>query len=118
AKLISPFGLLGRCSSRNFRRRLREHYYEPAAQFTGESRDEDTIRITSFLRDFVIDFGPAESKESDSSQPINHTIDDIEKDEDNKQSTQIQPLSPISSQSTRPEGNTNIGNTRANLESR
>ncbi|KAG8700565.1 hypothetical protein FRC09_005880, partial [Ceratobasidium sp. 395] len=89
AKLISPFGLLGRCSSRNFRRRLREHYYEPAAQFTGESRDEDTIRITSFLQDFVIDFGPAESKENDSSQPINRTIDDIEKDEDNEQSTQI-----------------------------
>ncbi|KAG8781518.1 hypothetical protein FRC12_021829 [Ceratobasidium sp. 428] len=88
AKLISPFGLLGRCSSRSFRRRLREHYYAPTAQSAGESRDEDDIRITSFLRDFVIDFGPADSKENDSSQPINRTIDDVEKDEGTKQSTQ------------------------------
>ncbi|KAG8683393.1 hypothetical protein FRC09_016109, partial [Ceratobasidium sp. 395] len=75
--------------------------------------DEDDIRITSFLRDFVIDFGPADSKENDSSQPINRTIDDVEKDEGTKQSTQTQLLSPISSQSASLEGrDANIGSTQ------
>ncbi|KAF8692580.1 hypothetical protein RHS03_08593, partial [Rhizoctonia solani] len=54
AKTISPFGLLGQCSSRGFKRRLREEYH---IQSTKEGTD--TIHIVKFLRDFVIDFGPA-----------------------------------------------------------
>ncbi|QRW26060.1 transmembrane protein [Rhizoctonia solani] len=55
AKTITPFGLLGRCSSRSFRRRLREEYY-------GQSDEEstDTIQIGKLLRDFVIELGPAD----------------------------------------------------------
>ncbi|KAF8688548.1 hypothetical protein RHS03_09695, partial [Rhizoctonia solani] len=55
AKTITPFGLLGRCSSRSFRRRLREEYY-------GGSDEEstDTIQIGKLLRDFVIELGPAD----------------------------------------------------------
>ncbi|QRW20364.1 hypothetical protein RhiXN_09339 [Rhizoctonia solani] len=55
AKTISPFGLLGRCSSRNFKRRLREEYHTQS-----DEESAHTIQIVKFLRDFVIDFGPAD----------------------------------------------------------
>ncbi|ELU37667.1 hypothetical protein AG1IA_08304 [Rhizoctonia solani AG-1 IA] len=50
-----PFGLLGRCSSRNFKRRLREEYHTQS-----DEESAHTIQIVKFLRDFVIDFGPAD----------------------------------------------------------
>lgn len=61
AKLITPFGLLGMLSTKRFKRRLREHYYrsEPTPGSYHTSRFE-TIRIEAFLRDFVIDLGPAD----------------------------------------------------------
>ncbi|CAE6418342.1 unnamed protein product [Rhizoctonia solani] len=55
AKLITPFGILGACSSREFKRRLRDRYHRHSSDNGG-----DTIRIGAFLRDFVIDFGPAD----------------------------------------------------------
>ncbi|QRV92305.1 monovalent cation/proton antiporter-2 (CPA2) family protein [Ceratobasidium sp. AG-Ba] len=55
AKLITPFGMLGACSSRSFRRRLREQYYHTPDC----TKSEDNMRVGAFLRDFVIDFGPA-----------------------------------------------------------
>ncbi|CUA68010.1 Nesprin-2 [Rhizoctonia solani] len=55
AKLITPFGLLGTCSSRGFRRRLREEYHS-----TSLDDGTETLRIVKFLRDFVIEFGPAD----------------------------------------------------------
>ncbi|CAE6530957.1 unnamed protein product [Rhizoctonia solani] len=55
AKLIAPFGLLGACSSRGFKRRLREQYHKNTTD-----ENEDTIRLDAFLRDFVVDFGPAD----------------------------------------------------------
>lgn len=60
AKLISPFGLLGGLSSRQFRRRLKKHYtfHEQPMQSHGTARS--TLRIDAFLRDFVIDFGPVD----------------------------------------------------------
>ncbi|CAE6490284.1 unnamed protein product [Rhizoctonia solani] len=54
AKTITPFGLLGGFSSRGFRQRLRAEYHEP-----GED-GADIVRIVPFLRDFVLDFGPAD----------------------------------------------------------
>ncbi|KAJ1305193.1 hypothetical protein OPQ81_000223 [Rhizoctonia solani] len=63
AKLISPFGLFGKCSSRGFKRRLRDEYH------TQDAKDgSDTIQIVNFLRDFVIEFGPADL-EPDRSSP-------------------------------------------------
>ncbi|CAE6452380.1 unnamed protein product [Rhizoctonia solani] len=55
AKTISPFGILGGYCSRGFKRRLREEYH-------GTSNEDGaaTIQIVKFLRDFVIDFGPAD----------------------------------------------------------
>ncbi|KAG8692256.1 hypothetical protein FRC09_011357 [Ceratobasidium sp. 395] len=63
-KLISPFGLFGSCHSRGFRRRLRERYHR---QSTKGQTDEavEAIRINAFLRDFVIDFGPANVDDED-----------------------------------------------------
>ncbi|CAE7203910.1 unnamed protein product [Rhizoctonia solani] len=55
AKLINPFGLLGACSSRGFRRRLRDYYHRRSPE-----DGLDTIRVDAFLRDFVIEFGPAD----------------------------------------------------------
>ncbi|CAE6507176.1 unnamed protein product [Rhizoctonia solani] len=55
AKLITPFGLLGACTSRGFKRRLKDHYHIHSPE-----DGSDTIRIGAFLRDFVMDFGPAE----------------------------------------------------------
>ncbi|KAF8668541.1 hypothetical protein RHS04_08959 [Rhizoctonia solani] len=60
AKTISPFGLLGRCSSRNFKRRLREEYHTQS-----DEESAHTIQIVKFLRDFVIDFGPADLESLD-----------------------------------------------------
>ncbi|CAE6410051.1 unnamed protein product [Rhizoctonia solani] len=54
-KLITPFGIFGICSSRKFKGRLREQYYSSA----------DTIDIVRFLRDFVIDLGPADFNPED-----------------------------------------------------
>ncbi|CAE7186860.1 unnamed protein product [Rhizoctonia solani] len=55
AKTITPFGLLGGFSSGGFKRRLREEYH------TKSTEDGTyTIQIVPFLRDFVIDFGPAD----------------------------------------------------------
>ncbi|KAH7338231.1 hypothetical protein B0J17DRAFT_661566 [Rhizoctonia solani] len=55
AKLITPFGILGACSSKAFKRRLRDHYHRHSPDNGG-----DTIRVGAFLRDFVVDFGPAD----------------------------------------------------------
>ncbi|EUC59287.1 deuterolysin metalloprotease (M35) family containing protein, putative, partial [Rhizoctonia solani AG-3 Rhs1AP] len=55
AKLITPFGLFGSCSSREFKRRLREDYHSSSPEDGME-----TIQIGKFLRDFVIEFGPAD----------------------------------------------------------
>ncbi|CUA67107.1 hypothetical protein RSOLAG22IIIB_13258 [Rhizoctonia solani] len=54
AKMITPFGLLGQCSSRSFRRRLKEGYH-----VTSSEDGTETIQIVKFLQHFVIDFGPA-----------------------------------------------------------
>ncbi|CAE6465309.1 unnamed protein product [Rhizoctonia solani] len=55
AKLITPFGIFGACGSRDFRRRLRERYHrEPTRE------NPETLRIGAFLRDFVIELGPAD----------------------------------------------------------
>ncbi|CAE6480875.1 unnamed protein product [Rhizoctonia solani] len=55
AKLITPFGILGAFGSETFKRRLRDHYHRRSAK-DGSIK----IRTTEFLRDFVIDFGPAD----------------------------------------------------------
>ncbi|EUC59288.1 deuterolysin metalloprotease (M35) family containing protein, putative, partial [Rhizoctonia solani AG-3 Rhs1AP] len=55
AKLISPFGLFGNCGSREFRRCLREEYYSASTE-----EGSETIQVGKFLRDFVIEFGPAD----------------------------------------------------------
>ncbi|KAG8761791.1 hypothetical protein FRC11_013094 [Ceratobasidium sp. 423] len=63
AKLITPFGLLGAFSSTGFKRRLQERYHRQPTQ-----DDPEPFRIGAFLRDFVIDLGPADArpnKESD-----------------------------------------------------
>ncbi|CAE6442443.1 unnamed protein product [Rhizoctonia solani] len=83
AKLITPFGLLGVCSSIGFKRRLREQYHRTSA-----NGDSDAIRIGLFLRDFVVDFGPAdielERHHSHTQQPATPsfklTSDDSEED--------------------------------------
>ncbi|KAF8598396.1 hypothetical protein BDV93DRAFT_609845 [Ceratobasidium sp. AG-I] len=61
AKLIEPFGFLGEFSTLNFKRRLREGYHHTSTTSTPRPEDvAETIRIAAFLRDFVINFGPAD----------------------------------------------------------
>ncbi|CAE6454738.1 unnamed protein product [Rhizoctonia solani] len=62
AKTVTPFGVLGQCSSQSFKRRLRREYHTPS----GED-GTDTIQIVKFLRDFVIEFGPADLDSENSS---------------------------------------------------
>ena len=61
AKLISPFGLLGQLSTKGFKGRLHEQYHrlEPAPGLHRRDLSE-TIRMEEFLRDFIIDLGPAD----------------------------------------------------------
>lgn len=61
AKLITPFGLLGACSTRGFKRRLREQYHRPGLPLSSNTGEAvETIRLGAFMRDFVIEFGPAD----------------------------------------------------------
>ncbi|KAF8593644.1 hypothetical protein BDV93DRAFT_566296 [Ceratobasidium sp. AG-I] len=72
AKLITPFGLLGACSSRGFKKRLHEHYHHANLGSRPNFDDAaETIRIGAFLRDFVIDFGPADVENA----PLQTTIE-------------------------------------------
>ncbi|KAF8700304.1 hypothetical protein RHS03_06678, partial [Rhizoctonia solani] len=88
AKTISPFGLLGQCSSRGFKRRLREEYH---IQSTEEGTD--TIHIVKFLRDFVIDFGPANlDSESHALQQSRPSSPRVETHEESAAEAQTSPL--------------------------
>ncbi|KAF8671786.1 hypothetical protein RHS04_08096 [Rhizoctonia solani] len=66
AKLITPFGLFGVCSSKGFKRRLRQQYYQ-----YDTSNNSDAFLVGDFLRDFVIDLGPAGSNDK---LPIRDTL--------------------------------------------
>ncbi|KAG9087014.1 hypothetical protein FRC07_012933 [Ceratobasidium sp. 392] len=63
AKPVSPFGLLGTFSLPGFRKKLREHYRIPGSNLNNETHlqygEEDRMRMTAFLLDYVIDMGPA-----------------------------------------------------------
>ncbi|KAF8747335.1 hypothetical protein RHS02_00242, partial [Rhizoctonia solani] len=54
-KLITPFGILGMCSSRRFKSRLKDEYHSRSS-----NKNAEPINMVKFLRDFVIDFGPAD----------------------------------------------------------
>ncbi|CUA74861.1 NAD(P)H-quinone oxidoreductase subunit 5, chloroplastic [Rhizoctonia solani] len=79
AKLISPFGLFGKCSSKEFKRRLREEYHGAPTEDGLE-----TIRVGKFLRDFVIEFGPADldPESHPSQQPARLSHEDTIGDKD------------------------------------
>ncbi|KAG8695372.1 hypothetical protein FRC11_001524 [Ceratobasidium sp. 423] len=79
SKLITPFGLLGKCSSRDFKRHLKDEYHSKSTV-----DGSDTIRIAKFLHDFVIEFGPADlDPESHSSrQLVSSPSPSAAKDED------------------------------------
>ncbi|KAF8601921.1 hypothetical protein BDV93DRAFT_524467 [Ceratobasidium sp. AG-I] len=63
SKLITPFGLVGKLATKGFRQRLRKHYYPSSIQSAEDVRTaaytQDTINITEFLLDYVLDVGPA-----------------------------------------------------------
>ncbi|QRW20722.1 deuterolysin metalloprotease (M35) family containing protein [Rhizoctonia solani] len=94
AKLITPFGLIGRYSSASFKSRLRREYHE--------SPNEDgagTIQIVKFLRDFVIDFGPAELDRDEHSSDEHMNSNSIT---DNEGTTSAQiPLMNVESDTTK-----------------
>ncbi|KAG8746549.1 hypothetical protein FRC10_004683, partial [Ceratobasidium sp. 414] len=76
AKLINPFGIFGRCHSRGFRRRLREQYHcQPTRRQTDNAAE--AIRINAFLRDFVIDFGPADVDDEEDIETGQHRIREV-----------------------------------------
>ncbi|CAE6490294.1 unnamed protein product [Rhizoctonia solani] len=54
-KAMTPFGLLGTFGSGGFKRRLQKECHA-----TSTEGGADTIKIVKFLRDFVIEFGPAD----------------------------------------------------------
>ncbi|KAG8709842.1 hypothetical protein FRC09_000446 [Ceratobasidium sp. 395] len=63
AKLVSPFGLFGSCHSRGFRRRLRERYHRQSTSGQADNPVE-AFQMDAFLRDFVIDLGPADVEDN------------------------------------------------------
>ncbi|KAF8596634.1 hypothetical protein BDV93DRAFT_570893 [Ceratobasidium sp. AG-I] len=84
AKLISPFGIFGRMATESFRQRLAEHYgafgveattiandadVEAGAAIQGAVRAQDTIDMTQFLLDYVLDMGPAINQHSRRESP-------------------------------------------------
>ncbi|CAE6472148.1 unnamed protein product [Rhizoctonia solani] len=91
AKLIAPFGLLGECSTDNFKKRLREHYYR---QPTWDDPETFRINIGAFLRDFVIDLGPADvgPNQAPDSKPLSP-----KEDQEGSVGNQIIPLAHLRS---------------------
>ncbi|CEL57228.1 hypothetical protein RSOLAG1IB_08440 [Rhizoctonia solani AG-1 IB] len=80
AKLITPFGLLGALSSAGFQRRLKEHYHRQPTE-----DDPEPLRIGAFLRDFVIDFGPANIKlEQETVSELSSSKDSLQDSNDNQ----------------------------------
>ncbi|KAG9088453.1 hypothetical protein FS749_002149 [Ceratobasidium sp. UAMH 11750] len=71
AKLLSPFGLVGRFAGRSFRKRLQEHYHAPDIQTNQAGTDDasSAIRMNRFLLDYVLDMGPAEILSSSERRP-------------------------------------------------
>ncbi|KAG8709776.1 hypothetical protein FRC08_018068 [Ceratobasidium sp. 394] len=71
AKLLSPFGLVGRFAGRSFRQRLREHYHAPDIQMHQAGTDDASgaIRMNRFLLDYVLDMGPAAIPSSPERRP-------------------------------------------------
>ncbi|QRV73420.1 hypothetical protein RhiJN_01434 [Ceratobasidium sp. AG-Ba] len=77
AKLLTPFGFVGRFAPAGFRQRLRNHYINLPEAVSPDSTviHEDiatTIRINRFLLDYVLDMGPAappELKPQDGMEP-------------------------------------------------
>lgn len=61
AKLLMPFGIVGRMATANFRQRLRDHYHSSNIDNPDgpETRQEDNINMNRFLLDYVLDLGPA-----------------------------------------------------------
>ncbi|KAG8716710.1 hypothetical protein FRC08_008952 [Ceratobasidium sp. 394] len=64
AKLLTPFGFVGQFATKTFRQRLQEHYHIRGSQSNTETSDEDTdlsntIHMSRFLLDYVLDMGPA-----------------------------------------------------------
>ncbi|KAF8758711.1 hypothetical protein RHS01_02335 [Rhizoctonia solani] len=93
AMSITPFGLLGQFSSRDFKRRLRNEYH------TQSDKDgTKTIQIVKFLRDFVMDFGPADlDSEPRSPNPQMKSLSAIEAQEEEPNESRI-PLIDIESE--------------------
>ncbi|KAG9119424.1 hypothetical protein FRC07_005557, partial [Ceratobasidium sp. 392] len=61
AKLITPFGFVGRFAAREFKQRLQDEYHAgetPSAQ--PDNHATDAIRMNRFLLDYVLDMGPAD----------------------------------------------------------
>ncbi|QRW06849.1 hypothetical protein RhiLY_05848 [Ceratobasidium sp. AG-Ba] len=83
AKLLTPFGLVGRFATRGFKQRLRDHYTSvpashptdlPAGHRLGNAVAD--IQITKFLFDYVLDMGPATVFEG--YQPLNDGTGSLE----------------------------------------
>ncbi|KAG8705097.1 hypothetical protein FRC08_001845 [Ceratobasidium sp. 394] len=71
AKLLSPFGLVGRFADRSFRQRLQEHYHARDIQANQVDIHDasSTIRMNRFLLDYVLDMGPAAVPSSPERRP-------------------------------------------------
>ncbi|KAF8600247.1 hypothetical protein BDV93DRAFT_608784 [Ceratobasidium sp. AG-I] len=75
AKLITPFGLLGSCSTRGFKRRLREQYHRSESGTSAYTEEvAETIRLGEFLRDYVIEFGPADTESEQTNSEIRYFV--------------------------------------------
>lgn len=62
--MITPFGLLGKFTTKGFKSRLHKQYRRPvptSSQYPGDVAE--TMRLEAFLRDFVIEFGPADTEQ-------------------------------------------------------
>ncbi|KAF8601922.1 hypothetical protein BDV93DRAFT_607862, partial [Ceratobasidium sp. AG-I] len=66
AKLISPFGLVGKLATKGFRQRLRSEYYPSGIQNERGVQEavqvQEAINMTQFLLDYVLDMGPASAQ--------------------------------------------------------
>ncbi|KAG8690911.1 hypothetical protein FRC09_011796, partial [Ceratobasidium sp. 395] len=80
AKLLTPFGLVGRFANKGFRRRLQDYYYPPSTSHNTADEEPginspNTILISRFLLDYVLDLGPASATrpatESGNANPSN-----------------------------------------------
>lgn len=94
AKLITPFGFVGRFATKDFRQRLHEYYYSSDLSHglnhqADQNQRYNNLRLTQFLLDYVLDIGPVALPEETTQEPDETTQEQDSEPSDDDDSTTV-----------------------------